>query len=319
MNSACHPISEPAVRPAISVLAVSWNDWPKLEVCLRSIFRLTPAEIEVIVISNAGTDDTPDRVKREFPQVRLIQNSCNVGHTKAVNQGFRLCRGRYILLLDSDTELLGDCFLQLYTYLEEHADVSLIAPRTFNTDGSIQESARNFPTPLGGLFGRQSTLTRLFPNNSITRSYLRRDTLGATEPFQVEQVGGAAMFFRADLLERYGFWDEHYFGYWVDSDWCRRLATGNERIVCVPAAHLRHDEMNSRRKRKSIKRIWVFHYGAWRFYTQWYTFGCGDPRSMVAGLALLMRTGIKIATNCIPIRAEQPPMSPTVTASYRRL
>jgi GT2 family glycosyltransferase len=286
--------------PQVSVIIVSWNDWPKLYACLRSLESSALPGTEIIVVDNGSIDNTPENIGKYFPSIRLYRNDRNMGHCKPVNQGMAVSRGRYIFLLDSDTELIGDCFTSLYAFLEARPEVAAVAPRTFNTDGSVQETARNFPTPLGGLFGRQSLLARAFPNNPITRRYLRRECISETEPFEVEQVGSAAILFRRELYEQYGPWDEGYFAYWNDTDWCRRLRVAGERIFCLPTAHLIHHEANSRGKRKSLLRLWLFHYGAWRFYTRWYTFGWWDPRSIAAAMALGMRGGLMLAANYRP-------------------
>jgi GT2 family glycosyltransferase len=179
----------------------------------------------------------------------------------------------------------------------------MVAPRTLNSDGSVQESARALPTPMSALFGRQSTLTRLWPSNPFSRAYLMREHLEERGPFRVEQIGGACMLFRRDLLDRAGLWDESYFGYWVDTDWCYRLKSLDIPIYCLPDARIVHHEGNARHKRKSAHRIWMFHYGAWRLYTRWRTFGWLDPRAILAGLGLGARALMHLALNATKERA----------------
>ena len=154
------------------------------------------------------------------------------------------------MLLDSDTELDRDCLGHLVGFLASRPDIDLVAPRTLNTDGTVQESARNLPGPMAALFGRQSTLTRWFPGNPMSRRYLARQHLDAAGPFEVQQVGGACMAFRRSLLAEVGTWDERYRGYWVDTDWCCRLGAAGRRIACLPSARLVHHESNARGKRK---------------------------------------------------------------------
>ena len=303
--------------PEISVLIISWNDWPKLQACLASLMRSAMASHEIIVVDNASSNGTPDRVQAMYPAVRLIRNAQNVGHTRAVNQAFGLATGNYILLLDSDTELEPDCVSILHGHLVRHPDVDLVAPRTFNTDGTVQETARNFPTPLSGLFGRQTLLTRWFPNNPISARYLQRAQLDDREPFPVQQVGGACMFFRRELLDVVGPWDASYFGYWVDTDWCYQLHAKDRRVVCVPAARMVHHESNARGKRKSAKRIWIFHYGAYQLYTRWHTRGPWDPRAILAGAALLASAGLKALMN-VATPAEPTDRHPVAAAEPAR-
>jgi N-acetylglucosaminyl-diphospho-decaprenol L-rhamnosyltransferase len=296
-----------ASDPTLSIVIVSWNDWPKLLQCLHSIYasRAMPS-LEVLVIDNGSWDGTPERVGEAFPAVDLHRNASNLGHTRAVNLGFTRSRGDYVLLLDSDTVLDADCIARLHDFLRRNPAIDLVAPRTFNSDGSIQETARDLPGALAGLFGRQATLTRWLPNNPISRKYLAQNFLDATEPFAVQQVSGACMFFRRRLLAEVGLWDDSYFGYWVDTDWCHALHAAGRRIVCLPAARIVHHESNARGKRKSPRRIWMFHYGAYLFYTRRRTLGHADPRSILAGSALLVRAGVVIAQNLLPRPKRRP-------------
>src|SRR4029077_13130482 len=196
-------------------------------------------------------------------------------------------------------ELLPGCLERLLDFLRRHPEADVVAPRTFNTDGTGQETARHFPRALLGIFGRQSTLTRWFPSNPISRRYLARQFLETTEPFEVDQIGGAFMLFRRHLLTEVGFLDEGFFVYWDDTDWCHRARAAGKRIFCVPAAEIFHHETNARGKRKRPSRIWRFHYGAHRVYTRWQTLGYWDPRSILAGIALFGRALLLIAYHSI--------------------
>jgi N-acetylglucosaminyl-diphospho-decaprenol L-rhamnosyltransferase len=297
-----------AQRAQLSVIIVSWNGWQVMNECLRSLFAQNLAQPpEVIVIDNGSGDGSAQLVRDHFPDVLLHRFETNRGHTKAVNFGFAMARGELVLLLDQDTELLPGCVPKLLAFMRERPDVSMVAPRTFNTDGTTQESARALPTPMSAIFGRQSTLTRLWPSNPFSRGYLMREHLGARVPFRVEQIGGACMLFRREVLERAGPWDESYFGYWVDTDWCCRLKALGLAIYCVPDAHIVHHEGNARRKRKSVNRIWMFHCGAWQLYTRWHTFGPLDPRAILAGAALGAHAVMQLAINAAKSRAGTEP------------
>jgi len=291
-----------AAVPDLSIVIVSWNDWPKLRDCLTSIYRNAPSAVEILVVDNASADGTPEHVRSLFPAVDLYCNARNVGHSRALNFGFTRTRGEFVLLLDQDTELMGDCISRLMDFLRRHPEADLVAPRTLNTDGTIQESARNFPSPLSGIFGRQSRLTRWFPNNPISRRYLARQNLGASEPFEAEQVGGACMLFRRRMLSEVGLWDESYFAYWNDTDWCYRLRAAGKRIFCVPDAEIYHHETSGRAEGKPPKRLWLFHYNAYRLYTRWQTLGYWDPRSVLAGVVLLVRALLLIAYHSMPLQ-----------------
>jgi GT2 family glycosyltransferase len=245
-----------------------------------------------VVIDNASADQSVDNLRRWFPGVQVYANPTNIGHARAVNQGFTLVKGDYVLLLDADTELEAGAVDILLRFLADRPDVSMVAPRIYNTDGSVQETARNFPSVMSGLFGRHSLLTRLFPNNRFSRRYLLRDRLGATEPFQVEQVSAACMLFRRSLIDEAGPWDPGYEGYWVDTDWCMRLQRLDKKIYCVPKVRVVHRESNQPGKQKSLSRIWMFHRGAYRLYRKNFTWGVLDPRALFALVALSTRAAL---------------------------
>jgi hypothetical protein len=290
---------ESAPDPAVSILVVTWNSWNDLDRLLRSIRALRFRDYEVLVIDNGSVDATPEKVEKSYPEVRLVRNPENVGLPGAVNRGFALVRGRYVMVLDVDTEVDSDAVSHLLGFLESHPTVSLAAPRIHTPQGDVEESARSFPSFMSGLFGRRAVLTRLFPRNRFSRSYLRRENLEQTDPFRVEQVSAACMFLRRELIEEAGPWDEAFRCYWVDTDWCKRLARIGKRIYCVPSARVVHFENNRVGKRKSPWRIWQFHMGAYRLYRKHDTLGAADPRALVALAALTARAGLLLVSNTL--------------------
>lgn len=282
-------------EPLLSILIITWNGWRDLERCLHSIAKSDLPDCEILVVDNASEDGTPELVARHFPQVRLHRNRENLGHSFAVNQGMAMIRGRLALLADSDTEFEPTAIATLVGFLGQHPEVSVVVPRVLNTDGSIQETARDFPRPINGLFGRHSMLTRLFPNNPFSRRYLKREFLGADAPFQIESVAATCMLFPTKVFLESGGWDDAYHGYWVDTDWCYHLKTQGKSIFCVPSARIVHHEQNRPGLRKNPARIWSFHMGAYRFFMKHHTFGPADPRAYLAYAVLAARAAIAIA------------------------
>ena len=294
----------------LSVVVVAWNSWPDLERCLRAIDASSFRDLEVIVIDNASADDTAKRLPLEFPRVRLEANSANLGHTRGVNQGIALARGRLVLVIDADAFVDRTAIERLVAFLDARPDAALVAPRLYSEDGSIQESAKRLPTVINGLFGRYSTLTRLFPNNRFSSRYLERGQVSATEPFQTEHLSSACVMFRRNLVDKIGPWDEGYRGYWVDADWCMAALRSGAKAYCIPRATAIHRESYSRTKKKTPNRVWMFHMGAYRFYRKWHTRGTLDPRAIFAWLALAARAALIIAGNAFRRSAPQPIPAP---------
>ena len=170
------------MSPKVSILVVSWNSWNDLERLLASTRALEFRDFEVLVVDNGSEDGTPERVLAAFPEVRLERIATNLGLPPAVNRGFRLARGRFVMLFDVDTEVAPDAVDRLAEFMEAHPEVSLAAPRIHDSEGNIEESARSFPTLASGLFGRRALLTRVFPRNRFSQRYLRRDHLDSRGP-----------------------------------------------------------------------------------------------------------------------------------------
>jgi GT2 family glycosyltransferase len=280
-------------RPQLSIVLASRNNWNYIDGCLSSIPAGGISNHEIIVVDNASTDGTADSIASAYPEIRLIRNESNQGHCRGMNQGIRAAVGEYVLAVDGDTVIRPGACAALVRFLDVHPEAAIVAPKMLNGDGTLQETARSFPTVMNGLFGRQSILTRLFPQNRFSRTYLRRDGVDATEPFQVDWVSAAAMAFRRTLPDLVGYWDESIRGYWVDADWCKTAHKAG-RIYCVPAAEVTHFEQNRAGKKKTSSRIILFHTGAFRFYKKHFTHGLWDPRTLLAGTALFTRAALMV-------------------------
>ena len=282
----------------ISFLIVTWNSWRDLKRCVESILPNLESDDELVVIDNGSSDDTVEKIEQSFGErVRLHCNEVNLGLPPAVNQGVAQTLGDYIMLLDVDTEIQSDAPALLFEYMQQHPEAALIAPRILTPEGKDEGTARNLPSVTSGLFGRQSALTRLLPNNPFSRHYMALAQRSNSEPFLVEQVSAACMFFRRELIEQAGPWDETYRCYWVDTDWCARLRQLGKKVYCVPQAHVTHFENNRAGKKKSAWRIWHFHTGAFRLYRKYYTWGWFDLRIPLVGILLLSRALVMLLFN----------------------
>ncbi len=287
-----------AVLEDISVLVISFNCWHLLDDCLKSLYAAGDQYREIIVIDNASVDGTPDQLKKHYPGVRLIENNENIGHTRAVNQGCRLVKGELVLLLDADTVIHQNCIRIMALFMKQHPQASMAAPKTYLGDGTLQDSAKNFPSPINGIFGRQSLLTRLFPNNAFSKRYLvLTDRENQKTPFKVEHVSAACMLFRRSLFDIVGEWDEGYRSYWVDADWCKRIQIAGGEIYYLPDATITHYEQNRRSLKKNPERIIQFHTGSFRFYTKYHTRGKEDPRRFMAAALLSAHAMLKLVSN----------------------
>ncbi|MFN3421374.1 MAG: glycosyltransferase family 2 protein [Armatimonadota bacterium] len=262
--------------PLLSVVIVSWNVREDLKECLQSLLKtgdcgLETGEqglsVEVIVVDNASMDGTVETVRREFPQVRLIANSENLGYTKANNIGIKESRGKYILLLNPDTIVKPNALRALVDCAEAHPDAGIVGAKLLNPDGSIQRSARSFPDMGAGLF-RNTFLGRLFPNNPFVRRYLMTD-FGYDKVREVDWVSGAAMLVRRELFERIGLLDEKFWAYCEDVDLCWRAWQAGFKVLFCPDAVILH-KIGRSSDQRLVPSLIQHHKSMWLFYLKNY-------------------------------------------------
>jgi N-acetylglucosaminyl-diphospho-decaprenol L-rhamnosyltransferase len=231
------------VSPDLSIVIVNWNVHDLLRRCLGSVVSGQWSVVsEIIVVDNASTDGSVEMLRNEFPQVTLIVNASNRGFAAANNQGIAAAQGRYVLLLNPDTEVLGSALITLIRYLEAHPSVGLIGPQLLYPDGRVQSSRRRFPT-LATLFLESTWLASLAPRSLLRRYYFLDQPDDAT--LDVDWIMGAAMLIRREVIEQAGGMDAGFFMYSEELDWCRRIKAAGWRVVYCPAARVIHHEGKS--------------------------------------------------------------------------
>ena len=270
------------------VIVINFNSGPHLEQCLDSI-RASAPRSQVIVVDNASTDAS-ERAAGSIPQVRLVENTVNVGFARAVNQALALSDEPYVLLLNPDCVLEAGALEGLVGELEAHAECGIAGPRILDVDGGIQGSVRGDPNLLTGLFGRSSLLTRLFPSSGLARRNVRPVS---DESLEVDWVSGACMLCRRAALNEVQGFDERYFLYWEDADLCRRLRAKGFTVRHVPVSRVQHAVGQSSRSARRLA-IQAFHRSAYVYYS---THVARTPigRSL-AWLMLQVRCRLKLMT-----------------------
>jgi GT2 family glycosyltransferase len=226
----------------LSVIIVNWNTRRLLETCLESIFKFTKViKFEVIVIDNGSQDKSQELVKNKFPQVKLILNKDNLGFTKANNQGIKIAKGEYVLLLNSDTYLIENSFAKLIKKARELAKsekLGALGPQLLNEDRTIQQSAGFFPH-LPQVFYWMSFIDDL-PGGTVLKPYHIDHDSFYQKDRQVDWVTAAAILVPKRVIEKAGGLDETIFMYGEEVDWCYRMKQEKFKIVYSPATKIVH-------------------------------------------------------------------------------
>jgi hypothetical protein len=251
----------------LSIIIVSWNVRDLLRRCLHSITNnrlpitdnqspitdnqspitdnqspITDYRLETIVVDNASHDGSVEMVRTEYPHVRLIANVTNRGFTGGNNDGLHIARGRYVLLLNPDTEVIGNALATLVAYADSHPQVGALGPQVLNPDGSVQSSRRRFPTLATALF-ESTWLQSLAPRGVLERYYAL--DLPNDQPAEVDWVTGAALMVRREAMDQVGMMDEGFFMYSEELDWCKRIKAAGWQVAYMPSAQIIHHEGKS--------------------------------------------------------------------------
>ena len=298
------------MNPDVSVIIVTYNSRAVVGKALSSLTsRTVGVTYEVIVVDNASTDDTDATVAATYPDVRVLHLANNIGLSAAINDGVAASSGTFVMQLNPDCRLENDVLAMLAGYLRQHPDVGVAAPKLLNDDGTVQLSCRSFPGYATALFSRYSLLTRLWRGNPISRRYLLTDFDHNTAR-DVDWVSGAAMMFPRAVFDRVGGWDDDFFLFNEDVDFCKRVNDDGLRVVYVPDAHVHHSIGIS--KTPSTRAIIERHRSMWKYYRKHVR--RGPLSDVVTAPAILLRLGFSLAGNGIrrvsKRHAEPPPLPP---------
>ncbi len=248
----------------VSFLVVSWKVRDLVRRALVSILADTSdIESEIILVDNASQDGTVEMVRAQFPDVRVIANAENCGFTRANNQALAVARGRYLFLLNPDAELVPGATRALLDYAEANPRAGIVGPQLLYPDRSVQPSRRRFPTFTTALL-ESTRLQQWFPRNRwLTRYYLRNTSDDAVQ--EVDWITGAAMFVRREVYIEVGGFDEGFFMYSEELDWCYRAKQESWRVVYFPRAQVIHHEGKSSEQVAAARDIY-FHSSKIRFF-----------------------------------------------------
>ena len=289
----------------LSIIVVSYNTRELLRSCLLSVVE-NPCHIvgavqssilgpqssviptQVIVVDNASTDGSAEMVAADFPQVELVKGRSNLGFARASNSGLSESRGGLLLLLNPDTEVIGDALVQMAEFLDSHPRVAAVGPALLYPDGRSQHAAFRFPT-------LWMTFLDLFPlhhrllDSAINGRYRTPPDL---RPFPIDHPLGAAIMIRREALEDIGLLDESFFMFCEEVDWSIRARRLGWEIYQIPSARVVHHAGQSTRqfREEMLVELWRSRY---LLYNKHY------PKSFVRTHRLILRAGLtrSIATS----------------------
>jgi len=218
-------------RFQLTIIIVNFNTKNLLKKNLTSIYKYTKnLDFEIIVVDNASKDGSKEMVKKEFPQVKLIENKENLGFSKANNQAIKISKGKYILLLNSDTEIKDNIFKKMLDFMEKNQNAALISPKILFKNGQLDQVVR----------GEIDLLSAFLSIFGIKRERYFLKNWNPIEPVEVKRIAFTAALFRKKVFKEVGLLDSDFVIYFEDADYCKRLTKKGFKIYYLPQISLFH-------------------------------------------------------------------------------
>ncbi|MCD6486784.1 MAG: glycosyltransferase family 2 protein [Syntrophobacterales bacterium] len=245
----------------ITIVIVNWNTKNLLRNCLKSVYQtVMDITFEIIVVDNASHDGSAAMAAKEFPGVRIIENSENRGFGAANNQAFAVMKGRYALLLNTDAVLTENAVHELFVFMENDEEAAMTGGQLLNRDGSRQNSIANFPT-IFTLLMNISLLEYLFPGKYPSKRYEHKG------PLEVESVVGACVLVRKKAMDEVGVFDERYFFFFEETDWACQMCSAGWKVYHVPSAMIYH--LQGKSIGRNIRSRIEFYRSRYKFFSKW--------------------------------------------------
>ncbi len=258
-----------------SVLIVNWRTSALLRRLLESLGQFPPAgEHEVIVVDNASDDFELARFERDFPSVKFLPQTRNLGFARGNNLALEHSTGEHILLLNPDTEVTDGALETLVRFLQSHPKAAIASAQLLFPDGSVQDSCRSFPWP-AGIFFTATRLHRVFPRSKVIGSY-RMTWFDHLHTRQVDQPMATCWAIPRRVIEDIGFMDEQFPILFNDVDWAWRAKEAGYEIWFVAEARVWH--VGGQGTKKGGAAIFRHsHDGLMRFYAKHWKGRCFAP------------------------------------------
>lgn len=249
----------------------------------------TEDRLVVIAVDNASPDETPELLRGRASFVTVLAQSTNRGFAAGCNVGLATAEAGEIVVVMNPDVLVSEGFFTALATFDWPPGLAVRGPQVIGKNGAVEQSARAFPTLSTGVFGRTSLLARALPRSAPVRHQLRaRPNAGAAN---VDWISGACMIAPTERWTAVGPFDERYFMYWEDADWCRRAHDKALSVRYEPSLIVHHRQGSSSSYRP-LATIVAFHRSAWRYHR---THGRASvAMDLLAAAGLLARAVLKV-------------------------
>lgn len=227
-----------STNPKVSIVILNYNGCKHTINCLDLLAKISYKDKEIILYNNGSTDDTGIMVKKRFPEVKLIERIGNIGFCRGNNDALQYCRGKYILFLNNDTLVTKNFLEPLIKRMEERKDIGIVQPKIILWKDKKLQAGGSFFTNTGFLYHYG------YGKNPKDRKY--------NVPMPIFSANGSCMLVKREVIGKIGLFDEDYFSYLEETDFCHRALLSGYQVWYEPKGVIYHlGSMDNRQYKQS--------------------------------------------------------------------
>ena len=231
--------------PLVSLITVNYNQSKVTAKLLLSLRNATYPNIEIIVVDNASPSDIPEQLKQNFPEIKLIQSTKNLGFAGGNNLGIKESRGEYLMFLNNDTEVPPDFLQPLVEMMENDSAIGMVSPKIkFHWNPELIQYA-----------GYTKMNPYTLRNSSI--GFHQKDTEEFNKAEETAAAHGAAMMVPRRVIREVGLMPELYFLYYEEHDWAEMIKGAGHKVFYQPKSYILHKESVSTGKASPLKTYYL--------------------------------------------------------------
>lgn len=307
------------MRRTLTIAIVNWNTQDHLRRCLDALREAcTGFHAEVIVVDNASEDDSAEMVLRHFPEVRLLALTENVGFAEGNNIAIRASESDHVLLLNPDIRVPRDGLRCVLDFLKARPEAAAVAAMMVGPDEKPQTLYyRRFPS-IAQVALFYTILALVTMRVAALRRRVFEHDLRGTEPVEVDQLPGAFLLVRREVIEDVGLLDSEYFIWFEDVDWCYRMRRAGHRLFVLPSVHVRHDGGASFDAWSADRRLVQFRRSLFRFLCKFRLDRVMVWSRMIVATDLLVMEWLVRLWRLVPVAPRRKLPSPDAFRAARR-
>lgn len=274
-------------NPLISIVYIYYDTPNEITSSITSLKKaILKYSFELVIVDNNSRRSLPSPVKKN-KRIKIIFNKKNLGYSKAINQASKISTGKYLLIVNPDTIFLPDSISRIIEKFRKNQNIGIIGPQMLDKKGNILQSMNGMPFLPDALF-IFSFLNSVFPKNKYSKRYWLSN-LDKNETHEVDFVGGACLAVRKEAFDRVVGFDERFFMYFEEVDFCYRVKKLGYRIIYYPKAKIIHLVGKSNKNKQLIRKY--FEHSRYLFLEKYHGFFLAFISEMI--LRLFSRASIK--------------------------